>query len=241
MNDVTTDTFFNGRIRVDQSASGYRFSLDAVILANTACRRAADRVCDIGTGCGIIPLVMAYRNPGISAVYGIELQRALAETASQNVAQNRLADRVKIICADAKAITTGDTQGPVDLVVCNPPHYEANAGRINPDSQKALARHEISLNLKDLLAAARRILVFQGRLMVIYPAARIAELMARMQEMQVTPKWLRFVHTMPGKAAGRVIVEGVSGGGSGSEIAPPLYVNDEKGRYTPEVEAMFSG
>ena len=241
MNDVTTDTFFNGRIRVDQSASGYRFSLDAVILANTASRRAAGRVCDIGTGCGIIPLVMAYRNPGISVVYGIEIQRALAEIASQNAGQNQVADRVKIICADAKAITTEDTQGPVDMVVCNPPHYEKKAGRINPDSQKALARHEISINLKDLLAAARRILVFQGRLMVIYPAGRIAELMTRMQEMHMAPKWLRFVHTTPGKAASRVIVEGVSGGGPGSEIAAPLYVNDEEGRYTPEAEAMFSG
>ncbi len=241
MNDVTTDTFFNGRLRVDQSASGYRFSLDAVILANTASHRPADRACDIGTGCGIIPLVMAYRNPGLSAVYGIEIQRPLAEIARQNAAQNRMADRIKILCADAKAITIDDTQGPVDLVVCNPPHYGEHAGRINPDSQKALARHEIAININDLLAAARRILAFQGRLMVVYPASRIAELMIRMQDAHLAPKWLRFVHTTPNKAAKRVIVEGVSGGGPGAEIAAPLFVNDEKGRYTPEVEAMFAG
>ncbi|MGM0403569.1 MAG: tRNA1(Val) (adenine(37)-N6)-methyltransferase [Thermodesulfobacteriota bacterium] len=240
MSDVTKDSLFNDRIMIAQPASGYRFSIDAVLLANAAAFIDAGRVCDIGTGCGIIPLVMAYRNPDISGIYGIEIQKHLAEIATGNVVQNRMADRITIVCKDVKNMGADDIKGPVDLIVCNPPHYEQSAARVNPRSEKALARHEITLRLPDLLSAAARLLTAGGRLMMIYPASRTPEVLSRMRHQQIAPKWLRFVHTAPGKEAKRVIVAGVFGGGAGATIADPLFLCDKKGRYTPEVSAMFA-
>lgn len=239
MNKYTQDSLFNGRIRIDQPASGYRFSADAVILANIASSRQASRVCDIGTGCGIVPLVMAYRNPSISVIFGIEIQHAPADTALRNTLQNGLDDRIRIIRGDARTLAIADIEGPVDLVVCNPPHCKEGGGRLNPCPQKATARHEITLNLESMLSAAGRLLAPRGRLMVIYPALRITDLLSRMRRARIEPRWLRFVHPSPGKTARRVVVEGVSGGGAGASIAAPLYITDGKGRYSSEMEAMY--
>lgn len=240
MDDVTRDALFSGRLMIDQPAAGYRFSIDAVILANTAFSKPGSRVCDIGTGCGIVPIVMAYRNPGISIIYGVELQERLAEIAAHNVAENRMEKCIKIIRGDAKTITPDDTNGTVDLLVCNPPHYGQNAARINPLSEKAVARHEISLTLDELVTAAGRLLSPGGRFMIIYPATRITDLAARLRGERIEPKWLRFVHTAPGNDAKRVIIEGIAGGGPGAKIADPLFIMDGNGRYSPEVEAMYA-
>ena len=239
--DITTDTFFNGRITVAQYISGYRFSIDSVLLANMVRLQDSDRICDIGTGCGIIPIVLGYRHPGVSAIYGIELQERLAQIATCNVNQNQMAHRIKIIHRDATSMNANDTDGLIDLVICNPPHYEKHSSRINPDSEKALARHEIALDIKKLLSTTRRILAPRGRLIVIYPARRITELLSDMRNTGIEPKFLRFVHNSPGKEAMRVIVEGINNGGPGARIAEPLFINDAQGLYTPEIEAMFAG
>lgn len=241
MRNFTTDTFFNGRIAVAQYVSGYRFSIDSILLANMVCLQDSDRVCDIGTGCGIIPIVLGYRHPGISAIYGIELQKRLAQIATYNVNQNQMTHHVKIIHGDAKFMSADDIDGLVDRVICNPPHYEKHSSRINPDSEKALARHEIALNIKELLSTTRRILAPRGRLIVIYPARRITDLLHEMRGTGIEPKYLRFVHTSSGKEAKRVIVEGTLNGGPGAKIAEPLFINDAQGLYTPELETMFSG
>lgn len=240
MKNVTKDALFNDRIIVTQPASGYRFSMDAVIVANTALLRPPGRVCDIGTGCGIIPLVMAYRNAKIETIYGIEIQGSLSAIAIENVMQNRLDDRIKIIHKDINLVTVDDLNGPVDLVVANPPHHVKNAARINPLSEKALARHEITLTMDHLLSSAARLLAPSGRLIMIYPAARLAPLLAGMKNRQIAPRILRFVHTSPEKNASRVVVEGVKGGGEDLKIVGPLFITDEKGKYTPELDAMFA-
>src|SRR5210317_2172391 len=120
MNFYTTDTFFNGKIRITQERAGYRFSIDAVLLANFAVPRSGDQVLELGTGCGIIPLILAYRQPQIE-IYGVEVQAELAELAVSNVRENQLHDRISVICADMKSLRPAMTAGPVDLVVCNPP------------------------------------------------------------------------------------------------------------------------
>ncbi len=240
MDDLTTESLFNGRITIRQPASGYRYAIDAVILAHAAALKPGARACDIGTGCGIIPLVMAYRDPAIKEIIGIEIQPRLAGIAGSNVLRNRMESRIRIICHDAKNLTPEDTKGKFDRIVCNPPHQPQNAARVNPAMEKALARHEIALTLEDLLSAAGRLLVPDGGLMMIYPASRIADVLYRMRERGIAPKALRFVHTAMGKDAKRVIVEGVLGGGPGTTVTSPLFLTDDKGRNTPELDAMFS-
>ncbi len=241
MNEFTRDTFFNGRLHVTQSANGYRFSIDAVILASLSAIRPGDRIADIGTGCGIIPLILADRHADISHVYGIDIQEELAEIARHNVTRNAMDDRITILCRDMKKLTPDSTGGPVDLIVCNPPHYKSRSGRINPDSQRAIARHEIAMTLDDLMDAVRRMLTPGGRLSIIYPAERLVDLSVRMRAADVEPKTLRLIHPRPGTEARLVAMEGIRGKRPAVKIAPPLYIHDESGNYTPEVAAMLSG
>lgn len=241
MNGFTRDTFFNGRLRVMQPASGYRFSIDAVLLANLADVKPGDRILDMGTGCGIIPLVLAYRHPDISRIFGIEIQKELADTANSNILENRMEERISIIHADFKTLMPAQTGGPVDLVICNPPHYPQNSGRINPDDQRALARHEIAMTLDDLIAVSRRMLNRAGRLFMIYPSVRIVDMMTRMRQAGIEPKQLRLIHPRPGAEARLVLAEGIAGRRPGVKIGPPLCIHGNDGKYTPEIETMFSG
>lgn len=236
--DFTEDTFFEGRIRVRQPKHGYRYAIDAVLLADYAARMPGKRVLDIGTGCGIISLIMAFRGLERS-ITGVEIQSDIANLAASNVAENGLGERISILEMDAREMGQKDTGGPVDLVVSNPPYRRKNSGRINPHSQKAAARHEINLTLADLLGVARRMLDISGRFAVIYPAERAAELMTGMSGVGIEPKRLLPIYSYKGQAAKLVIVEGMRGGRRGLVVAPPLYIYDPDGEYTDAVQGMF--
>ncbi|MEE8398355.1 MAG: methyltransferase [Desulfobacterales bacterium] len=240
MDELTTDTFFKGRIRIKQYRSGYRFSIDSVLLAYLAKPRPRDVVLDLGTGCGILSLILAYRFPEIS-LYGVEVQPDLAEIAVLNVNENRLGNRLTILCQDMVSLDKKAIPVPVDLIICNPPYRKIDSGRINPNRQRAVARHEIQVKLKDIAATARRLLNASGRFITIYPAGRTTELLSQMTEAGLEPKYLRTIHSYRHSEATRVLVEGVRGGRSGITIGPPLIIYQSGGVYTEEVEKMFDG
>ena len=238
MTTHTTDTFFNGRIKVKQDRGGYRFSIDAILLAGQAAPKPEDKVVDLGTGCGIISLIMAYRNPGIM-VYAVEVQAELARLARTNVRDNRLQDRITVLDTDMKTIKPDMTAGPVDLVVCNPPYRRPDSGRINPNHQRAVARHELKANLQDVTASTRRILKTSGRFVTIYSAERAADMLWQMRTDSLEPKYIRTIHSNAHSEAKLVLVEGTKGGNPGLKIAPPLILYRDNGDYTDEVQRMF--
>lgn len=236
--DCTEDTFFNGKLRVKQPRTGYRYSIDAVILAADLKPGPTDRIVDLGTGCGIISLILAYRYRHVR-IYGVEIQEALADIARENVSGNGMADRVRIIEGDMKALSIGMTGGPVDLVVSNPPYRKAASGRLNPDPAVAVARHEIRITIDDVVSVARSCLKTAGKLVVIYPAWRMIDLLASMRQGGIEPKTVRTVHSRSGDEARLVVAEGVKGGNPGLIVDPPLYIYRSEGVYTDEVGAMF--
>jgi tRNA1Val (adenine37-N6)-methyltransferase len=238
MNSYTTDTFFNGLIRVKQSRGGYRFSLDAVVLAHHAVPHSREKVLDLGTGCGIIPLILAYRQPHTD-IYGVEVQTELAELAATNVRENQLQNRITVFCADMKLLRPAMTAGPVDLVVCNPPFRRRGSGRINPDAQRAVARHEIKAKLGDIIQTSYRMLRTAGRLVLIYTAGRLTDILCRMRSDGIEPKFIRMIHSRQDTEAALILIEGVKGGRPDLKIAPPLIIYDKKNNYTDEVELMF--
>jgi tRNA1Val (adenine37-N6)-methyltransferase len=238
MNFYTTDTFFNGKIRITQDRTGYRFSIDAVLLAYFADPRPGDKVLDLGTGCGIIPLILAYRQPNI-AIYGVEVQTKLAELAVSNVRENQLEGRITVFCTDMKLLRPAMTAGPVDLVVCNPPFRRRGSGRINPDAQRAVARHEIKANLGDIIQTSHRMLRTAGRLVLIYTAERMTDILSRMRTDGIEPKFIRMIHSRQDTEAALILIEGVKGGRPDLKIAPPLIIYDKKNDYTDEVGSMF--
>jgi tRNA1Val (adenine37-N6)-methyltransferase len=235
---LTGETFFDGRLRVAQSRLGYRFSIDAVLLAHFVDPRAGQTLIDLGTGCGIIPLMLIFRHPHIR-VWGVEIQPELVGLAVDNVRANHMADRIHIVQADMRTITPDLSAGPVDVVCSNPPYHRGRAGRINPDAQRAVARHEIAITLPALLQASRRVLKTGGCFVTIYPAERAAELIGHMRSVHLEPKRLRPVHSTGSTDARRVLVEGRAGGRPGLTIAPPLIVFREDGEYSAEVRRML--
>jgi len=240
LNALTTDTFLQGQIRIRQFRSGYRFSIDAILLADYVRPRPGDTIVDLGTGCGIVPLLLVHTYPEIR-VYGIELQQALADLASENAADNRVTDRVIVIQEDIATLTRDRLEETVHTVVCNPPYRKADSGRLNPDMQRAIARHELRIRLDDILRTAKRLLDISGRLIMVYIADRAAELLAKMPANGFEPKRIRWVHSKQHAAASLLLVEAIRGGRPGLTVQPPLIIYDDSGAYTEELSAIFRG
>lgn len=237
---LTCDHFFNGKVVLHQPQSGYRFSVDAIILAHLIRPGCDETMVDLGTGCGVIPILLAYRHAHLH-ICGVEIQSSLADLARRNVAENQMADRVRIVEKDMATLTPGDVGGPVDRVVANPPYRQLASGRINVDHQKAVARHELAIDLARLLSTARRMLKKSGRVHLIYPSVRSVDLLAAMRGSGLEPKCLTMIHSRAESPARLIGVEGVKDGRPGGlDVTPPLAIYQADGSYTPALAAMFT-
>jgi len=235
----SADRFLNGHLKISQSRQGYRFSIDAVILAFHAVPAKSDaRILDMGTGCGIMPLIIAHRHESVH-ITGVEIQAELAELARQNVSANGFQPRITIIKKDVSKMRSHDIGPPVDMVITNPPYRKPGSGRVNHQDQRALARHEITVSLDGLIKAMRRFLATGGHGWIIYPVERLAELMAGMQAHNLEPKYLRLIHSRMDVEAKRCLLKIVKAARPGLIAGPPLAIYDADGVYTEEVAAMF--
>ncbi|MCP4715376.1 MAG: tRNA1(Val) (adenine(37)-N6)-methyltransferase [Deltaproteobacteria bacterium] len=230
---------FGGRLRLYQPHKGYRFSIDAVLLGSFAASRAGSVVADLGTGNGILPVLLA-RRQGIDKITGIEIQQELAEIAGLNTSLNKCSAATQILHADMRGIKTMLQPESFDSVITNPPFYRVGSGRINPDSQKAAARHELHGTLRDFISSAFFLLKQNGSFIAVYPAARTVDLIAEMRLKNLEPKTLRFVHSRCGEPAELILVEGVKTAGTEAKILPPLFLYDDNDEYTPEMNTIFN-
>jgi tRNA1Val (adenine37-N6)-methyltransferase len=235
---LTCDSFFGGRLQVRQHRDGYRFSIDAVLLANFVRPRPGDRVLDLGTGCGIVPLILVLRFPGIT-VTGLELQPGLADLARQNVALNGMTAAIEIQEGDLRQVRPGRARAPYDVVASNPPYRKAHAGRVSPGAQRAVARHEIAATLSDVVGCAERMLRTGGRFVAVYAAERLADICCEMRLAGLEPKRLQMIYSRPGEAAKLIVLEGLKGGRPGLEIGAPLFVYAANGGYSDALAAML--
>jgi tRNA1Val (adenine37-N6)-methyltransferase len=236
---LTEDRFLGGRLAVRQYRDGYRFSIDAVLLAEFARPWLGRTVVEFGTGCGIVALLMSAAAPD-AHIFAVEIQAALASLASENVALNDLTDRITVVQRDLKTVSAADFKSVVDTVVCNPPYYPLGAGRINPNDQRAQARHELRATLADIVGAARRTVKKSGSLVMIYPAERTAEFLANLRDGGIEPKELRCVHATADGDAQLVMVCGRLGAGPGMRICAPLILYGPDGSAT-DVHAALLG
>lgn len=217
--DESIDEFMDGRLKLIQSRKGYRFSIDAILLSEFVSLRRGDIIMDLGTGCGIIPLVILLKGI-IGYAYGLEVQPELANQAIRNA---RLNGFEKNLC-----VIQGDIRQPplrwssADVVICNPPYRPKKSGRINPDPQRAIARHEIRASLDDILDTARRLLKPKGRLAMIYPASRLVDIMVRMRGFNLEPKRIRVIYPDLESEAKLVLIEAASDARGGIKLMRPL-------------------
>lgn len=234
----TLDTILAGRIKLIQPRKGYRFSMDSFLLAGLTRVRPQDRIVDLGTGCGIIPLLLVSQR-SLGCTTGIEIQPSLVSMARRNVEINGLANLIRIVQADLRAFIGDMVEGPVSLVVSNPPYRELHSGRLNPEVGKAVARHELLANLGDVVRAAAQLLPLKGRLALIYPARRLAHLLGEVTRGGFAPRYLTLIHTTLNSSAKLVHLESVKGGGEELLVSKPFAIYQGEGIYTPEMAAMY--
>ncbi len=232
------DDLQRGGLRVIQRADAFRFGTDAVLLADFAAPRRHDRVCDLGTGTGIIPLLLYARENTISAD-AVEIQPDMADMAARSMAMNGLNEKIRVLSGDLRSIRTLLPHARYDLVTCNPPYGKAGGTLLNPDASKRLARHEESCAIEDVACAAAWLLQNGGRLCCVFPAARMIELSDAMRKYRMAPKRIRMVHSRVEKAAHLCLMEGMLDARPGLIIEPPLVIYDENNAYTPELRRIY--
>ena len=236
----TLDALFGGRLYFIQAKLGYRFSVDAVLLAALCGAQAGARALDLGCGSGVVGIILA----GLSLVdsaAGVEIQPGLAGMARRNVAINGLESKVEIVEADLREPDIGLEPGSFDLAVANPPFREPGSGRVNPDEEKALARHEIAGSLEDFLAAAHRLLKPKGAFSAIYPARRLAHAARVVEDAGFALKTLWPIFSRPEEEGRLFVFTATKGGSPGVKIMPPFYIYGSKGEYSPRMEAFLRG
>ena len=220
------EPFLDGTIQILQSRRGYRFSIDAVLLSQFIRIREAETAIDLGTGCGILPLLLARTTGQGSSFVGVEIQKGLAELAQKNVRLNGLDSRVKILQQDFRELRKSFPPASFDVVFSNPPYRKGRSGRINPCMEKAIARHEIKGTIEELIAIAGYLLPAKGRCYLIYPASRAVDLLVALRKQNLEPKRVRFVHPRAGEEAKFILSESVKATGVELTIMEPLFLHE---------------
>lgn len=236
----TKDVAGPWRLLIEQAPGGYRFALDAFLLADFVPHTATSPCIDLGTGCGVVVLLLARRFPQARFV-GLELQSTLAMSAQRNVLHNSLERCIDIIQGDIRQAHALFPAGSFSTVVCNPPYRAVGHGRVNPHPEKAIARHELALTLTQLIQAARHLLPRRGRCVLVYHPSRLAELCAALAGADLHPRRLRLVHATVREPASMLLVEAVRDGREAFTVLPPLAVYELAGGYTAEMQAIFQG
>jgi tRNA1Val (adenine37-N6)-methyltransferase len=220
-------------LTIFQPKTGYRFSLDPLILAAHIHPDPGNRIMDMGCGCGIISLILGARHRDVQ-ITGVEIQEELAFLAQKNAVQNGLESRIHILHQDIRRLSETKTAPPADIIVSNPPYKKKATGRLNPDPGKALARHEITLDIAALVNKAALFIKPGGQLCLIFPAPRLEELVLCLTSAGFHPHWIRFVHFRPAAPAERVLVSAVKTGNAPLTVRPPLYLYHKNGNPTAD-------
>ncbi len=224
-------------LEIAQPSRGYRYGIDPFLLASFVEPRLREKIVDLGTGCGIIALLLAARWP-TTRVWGVEIQEELAGIAKKNVVTNGLEDRCTILEGDVRRSGSLFSAGSFRRVVSNPPFRTPSSGRASPHRQRALARQEISLTLADLTAAASRLLSHGGIFEFIHLPERLVEIFDALSGRDLEPKRLRLVHSFRDGPPEMVLLSARKGGRPGLKVLPPLVLFRSPGIYTSETREI---
>ena len=212
------------------------FGTDAFLLADFCQHKQNDIACDLGTGCGIIPLIM-HRNAPPKLTYAVDIQKQAIEQLDISLKKNNI-ETIKPICADLKELWDDAPLGLLSLVICNPPYKASNAGIESSIDAHKLARHEILCSIDDVCRAAAKLLKFGGRLCLCNRPERLSDVIFAMKNNGIEPKRLRFVSKNETTAPWLFLIEGKKGSKPFMQVMPQMYVWNEKG-YTSEMEAIY--
>lgn len=228
----------NFNMIIEQNIEGYRYSIEPFLLVDFAGVQAGFSVLDVGTGCGVIPLLLTTREPDIE-VMAIEVQASLYNLALENISQSKLSDRIQAIHGDFLKVAPTLEKETFDLIISNPPYRKADTGRRNPNEEKAIARHEILLNLVSILELSVPLLKPGGKIALAYPPLRLNETLTAMKTWGLTPSRLRFIHGSREADAKIFLVEGIKSYRPDCVVEAPLTVYENKNSYTEEMKQIY--
>ncbi len=249
MNSIRNEVLLKPGERVDdlqrdgygiiQDPKRFCFGMDAVLLAAFASVRPGERALDLGTGTGVIPILLKARTDG-NAFTGLELSETSADMAARSVTMNGLDDCVSIVKGDLCEIRQHFAPNSFQVVTSNPPYMTGGHGLVNPDTEKAAARHEIWCSFDDVAAAAAYVLPEKGRFYLVHRPFRLAELICTLRAHRLEPKRMRLVYPFADREPNMVLLEAAKGGRPRMQVEKPLIIYETQGQYTEEVAALYN-
>lgn len=221
-----------------QKNDGFKFGIDAVILADFAKSTKSERTLDLCTGTGIVPILLSAKTktPRIDA---LEIQHDICDMAQRSVTYNSLGERIHITEGDLKDAPTLYGKSKFDKITVNPPYMKCGTGILNDTDTKTISRHEVKCTLEDVISVSAQLLIPKGRLYMVHRATRIADVLHLMKLYKIEPKAIRMVHPSPYKAANLVLIEGMRGAAADLKVLEPLYVYNENGEYSEEINKIY--
>lgn len=243
LEDERMDRLMRYDLDIIQSPSVFSFSIDALLLAEFAYVPSHDRakIIDLCSGNGVVALSLSQKTQ--SKVYGVELQERLVDMAERSIQHNELLESVEMIQGDVKEAADWFGYDKVDVITCNPPYFKVDeTSKKNPNRHKAIARHELTINLEDIIKVSGDLLKMRGRFFMVHRPERFLEILDLMKKYKITPKKVQFIYPKYGKEANMILIEGIKQGKiEGFKILPPVFIHDEEGEYLPEIKGMFYG
>ena len=236
--DERIDDLQRNGYRIIQKKNGFCFGMDAVLLSGFARVKAGETAVDLGTGTGIIPILLEAKTEGRHFT-GLEIQEEFAKMAARSVRLNGLEDRVEIVQGDIREASRLFGKASFDVVTSTPPYMNDSHGLKNPDLPKAIARHEVLCTLEDVVREAALLLKPGGRFYMVHRPHRLAEIIFVLREYRLEPKRMKLVHPFVDKEANMVLIEAVRGGRSMMKVEAPIIVYKEPGVYTQEIYDVY--
>ena len=236
--DERIDDLQRNGYRIIQKKKGFCFGMDAVLLSGFAQVKEGEVAVDLGTGTGIIPILLEAKTKG-KHFTGLEIQEEVAEMAGRSVRLNQLENRVDIVRGDIKEASRLFGKASFDVVTSNPPYMNDNHGLKNPELPKAIARHEVFCTLDDVCREASLLLKSGGRFYMVHRPHRLAEIITALKTYKLEPKRMKLVHPFVDKEANMVLIEAVRGGRSMMKVEAPIIVYREPGVYTREIYDVY--
>lgn len=224
---------------IEQREEGYRFSIEPFLLADFANISSGNKILDIGTGSGIIPILISKKKPDLKII-AVEIQKLLSDLALENVQSAGLSGFIEVVYGDYLEVSQKLQVDSFDLILSNPPYRKLNSGRVNPNPVKALARHEIKLNLPDLVEASLRLLKPNGKVVLSYPVSRKNEVLKVLKRSQLVPIRLLTVYGHPGAIAKFFLVEAEKLGTDSPIIEDSIYIYKSDGSYSENMERIYA-
>lgn len=224
--------------KIIQKEHGFCFGMDAVLLSDFASVKPGGRVLDLGTGTGILPILMEAKTEG-SFFAGLEIQSDMVEMARRSVKMNRLEKKIEIVEGDIKNASAIFSHDSFDSITSNPPYMIGNHGLKNPGEAKAIARHEILCTFADISYAARKLLKNRGILYLVHRSFRLAEILNQLAEDGLEPKRIRFIHPYADRESNIFLLEAVKGAKPRMIVEPPLIVYEKPNQYTDEIYKIY--